>query len=648
MDFLAEARRRLDAGDPKSAHLLAQRALDDLRTEGSRETTALAAHLVGESLYVLGDIAGARSLAEEALRAHEELGNYAAIGADLNLVGVLDLTEGRTNDAVIGLRRSLDLRTEKLGPDDAATIESLNNLAVALWRGGDEVEALRLHEEALERCERSLGEDHRRTAETLNALAVKLPTRPGQERRTRQLSERALASAEAALGLDSELVARLLANLATTRMNDGELEAARPLLERSLELHERHFGPMSRWTAYVLSFAAEHAWAEGRFEDARGFFERAFVIRMAESGPSDPETLDAALGLMNVLGELGGGARLVPESPEVSPTADTMELMTAFYLPLVALHPDLQGAFSAGSPDPVTAEEQLRHLADRLSSRVAPDAKQLAALEDARELTDAADAAYLSGDLASAVRLLNDVVALLEDVYGPSDTSLVEPMRRLRLVHRMGGTESAVLPILRRIASILGDAYGEIHPITIRALSEVFWQERRDYGPAGGRETAAQIQELTRKVLGDESALARLLQDVFAAAQESVPPGAELWDPPLSALRERFLAEPSPLVATLLGDLEETPWPTLYHAYGPALDTPIHLRLLLAGDERLRADALQLLAESLLGSGESSSALAPAISHLARLAADERVPDVSGVAELLRGAEALERGDLGE
>jgi tetratricopeptide (TPR) repeat protein len=350
MDLLAEARRRLDAGDPKSAHLLAQRALDAGRSQGSRETTASAAHLVGEALYVLGDLEAARPLAEEALRAHEELGRGAAIAADLNLVGVLDLTEGRTDEAVVALRRSLDLRTEELGLDDAETIESLNNLAVALWRGGDEVEALRLHEEALERCERSLGEDHRRTAETLNALAVKLPARPGQERRARQLSERALASAEAALGPDSELVARMLANVATTRMNDGELEAAGPLLERSLELHERHFGPMSRWTAYVLSFAAEHAWAEGRFEDSRGFFERVFVIRMAESGPTDPETLDAALGLMNVLGELGGAAHLVRESPEASPGADALELMTAFYLPLIALHPDLQGAFPQAAP----------------------------------------------------------------------------------------------------------------------------------------------------------------------------------------------------------------------------------------------------------------------------------------------------------
>lgn len=625
--------------------MLAQRALDAGRSQGSRETTASAAHLVGESLYVLGDLEGARPLAEEALRVHEELGRRAAIAADLNLVGVLDLTEGRADEAMVALRRSLDLRTEELGLDDAETIESLNNLAVALWRGGDEAEALRLHSEALERCERSLGEDHRRTAETLNALAVKLQTRPGEEARARQLSERALASAEAALGPDSELVARMLANRATTLINEGELEAARPLLERSLELHERHFGPMSRWTAHVLSFAAEHAWAEGRFEDARGFFERVFVIRMAESGPSNPETLDAALGLMNVLGELGGSAHLVTESPEASPAADTMELTTAFYLPLVALHPDLQGTFPGGSPDPVAAEEQLRHLADRLSSRVAPDAKQLAALEEARELTGAADEAYFSGDLASAVRLLNDAVARLEDAYGPSDTALVEPLRRLRLVHRMRGTESAVLPILRRIASILGDAYGEIHPLAVRALGEVFWQERREYGPAGGRETAARIEELARKVVGDESALARLLQGVFAAAREAVPPGTEPWDPPLSVLRERFLAEPSPLVAELLGDLEETRWPTLYHAYGPALDTPIHLRLLLAEEERLRADALLLLEELLLGSGESSSALAPSITFLTRLAADERVPDASSVAVLLREAEALERGD---
>jgi tetratricopeptide (TPR) repeat protein len=640
VDLLSEARRRLEAGDPRSAHALAARALEAGRIDASRETVGAAAHLVGESLYVIGDVDGSRVMAEEALRANEEIGNRAAVAGDLNLIGVLDLTVGDADSALVALRRSLELRTAELGPDDPETIESLNNLAVALWRSGEEDEALRLHEDALARCERALGEDHRRTAETLNALAVKVQSRPDRAERARELYERALASAEAAHGPDSELVARLLANVATAHMNDGDLDGAGPLLQRSLELHERHFGP-SRWTSYVLVFAGEHAWAEGRMSDAREHFERAFVIRVNELGATDQETLDAAMGLASVLGELGGsGGTVVAESPAVTPESDTMEQLTALYLPLAALHPELQGTVPIGAPDLATAEAQLKHVAERIASRVAPDPSQLETIERARATMEEADAAYLAGDLEPATRLLDESIATLEGVYGSSDTALVEPLQRLKLVHRIAGTESAVLPILRRIGAILADAYGEIHPLAIRALGEVYWQERREYGPGGGRATATRVEELVHQALGRESSVAQFLQSVFDAAREAAD-DVEPWDPPLSARREAAMSRPSPLVAELLGDLDETPWPSLWHAYGPALDTPVHLRLLLAEDELVRADALQLLTDSLLGSDEPTSVLAPATTYLGSLAEDERVPERERIAELVREARAL-------
>src|SRR5262245_11625671 len=155
---------------------------------------------------------------------------------------------------------------------------------------------------------------------------------------------------------------------------------------------------MSRWTSYVLVFAGEHAWGEGRMTDARAHFERAFVIRVNELGATDQETLDAAMGLVSVLGELGDAGG--------TPESDPMAELTALDLPLAALHPELQGTFPIGAPDPATAEAQLRHVADRIASRVAPDPSQLEAIERARAALQEADGAYLDGDLVSASRLL--------------------------------------------------------------------------------------------------------------------------------------------------------------------------------------------------------------------------------------------------
>jgi hypothetical protein len=62
------------------------------------------------------------------------------------------------------------------------------------------------------------------------------------------------------------------------------------------------------------------------------------------------------------------------------------------------------------------------------------------------------------------------------------------------------------------------------------------------------------------------------------------------------------------------------------HAHGRAIDTPRHLRMLLADDERLRDDSLNLLAESLLHQRAIYPATAPAVRLIRRLVGDARVP----------------------
>jgi tetratricopeptide (TPR) repeat protein len=613
VDLLAEARRRVDAGDPRSARRLAERALEVSRAAGSPKEIAACAQTLGECLYIIGDMNGARVLGDEALSLDEAIGDPAALGADLNLIGVVELTLDGPEEALVLLRRSYDLRAAALGEDNEETIESLNNVGVALWRSGAKDDAIATHEDALGRCERTLGEAHRRTAETLNSLAVKLQSRPESRARARQLYERGLLAAEAALGPDAELVARLLTNVAMARIDDDQIDGVAEILDRALELHERHFGPMSRWTEKVLSTQGNLAMLEGRHADARTAFERSFVITMNELGPTDPQTLKAALGLVSALSALG---------------ADGMNEAMAIYLPVMALRPgeDTGDLPRSALPDPGRAKEQLRQIAARIEQRTAPDPGQMAAIARAEALTAESDAAYLAGNIVLATDRLREAIAMLEVARGPSDPSLVELLQRLKLVMRVSGKESGVLPILERIAAILSEAYGAIHPLTLRAVAEIYWQERREYGPAGGIETARRIERDAAAILGEAHPAAQLIHDVIAAARETIPAGAEPEAEPLSARRERFLAQPSPLAEELLADLDATAWSDLDHAYGRAIDTPRHLRLLLADEERLRDDSLNLLAESLLHGGAMYPATAPATRVIRRLVGDPRVP----------------------
>lgn len=604
------------------------------RESGTPQAVAACAQMLGECLYVIGDIDGAWTLVEDALRLDEATGDPAALAADLNLMGVVHMTVGQNDAALPMLQRSYDLRSGALGPDHEETIESLNNLAVAHWRSGAQDLAIATHEDALRRCETALGENHRRTAETLNALAVKVQSLADGAARARQLYERGVSAAEGALGPDSELVARLLVNVATARIGDGDLDGTAALLDRALALHERHFGSMSRWTAWPLDTQGNLALMEGRHDDARRAFERAFVIRMNELGPTDRETLDAAIGLATALGSID---------------ALGMSEATAIYLPVMALQPDEDtgGLPRSALPDPRDAEVQLRRIASRIEQKFEMDPGQAAAIGRAGELEAEADMAYLAGDIDVASDRLREAIALLEVARGADDPSLVEPLHRLKLALRVGGIESGVLPILERIHAILVEAYGELHPLTIRALGELYWQQRRDFGPAGGRETADRILRQVESALGSDSPAARLLDEVLGAARDQVPAGSEPWEEALSVRRERILAAPSPIAEELLSEVAGTPWPTLQHAYGPALDTPRHLRLLLADDEQVRDDALDLLGESLLHEGSVYTATVPAMRAVRRLAGDRRVPGRHRLIAFLLGSVEVARGTEG-
>ena len=635
----AEARRRLDEGDPRSAKRLAEQVLATARGSSRPEQLGPAAQLLGECLFVVGDLEAANPLAQEALRIDESRGDAAAIGMDLNLLGVIQISTGELDLALDTLRRSYDLRAESLGPEHEDSIESLNNLAAGLWRAGQQQQSIELHQEALRRCERYLGEAHRRTAETLNALAVKVGASPEGNEQARELYERALAAAELALGPDTDLVARLLANLGVAYLNLEQPERAAPMLMRALELHELHFGPTSRWTAVVLAAIGELASGQGRHREAQEAFERAFLIRIEELGATDGETLDAAIGVMGSLNELAIG-----DSGELD--EGVMAEATALFQSVIALRPELAPPFlNGGNVGAAEAAVQLRNVASRMLARRTPDTRMVAARERADALLADGDVAFVAGDLRHAEDRVREAIGLLETAFGPGSTLLVEPLRVLRLILRLAGAETEVLSILERIASILAGAYGEAHPLAVRALGEQYWQELREYGLAGGRETAQRIRDLAGRAMGEANPAVLLVSEAIERTRESLPPDARPDEVPLSVRRERFLSAPHAVADELLSDLDAVGWPTLEHAYGKAVDTPIHIRVLLAEDDRLRQDALQLLAESVLHQESAFSATAPAMRFVRRLLHDDRVPGRAGLVELLGRAHRAANGD---
>src|SRR6266508_1563077 len=111
-----------------------------------------------------------------------------------------------------------------------------------LRREGKYDEALQLVERSLEIRERLLGPDHPDVATAINSLAI-LHRQKGQYAKAEQLCRRSLAIRESALGPDHPHVADSLNNLASIYYNQGDFPKADLLFRRALMIREKTLGP---------------------------------------------------------------------------------------------------------------------------------------------------------------------------------------------------------------------------------------------------------------------------------------------------------------------------------------------------------------------------------------------------------------------
>ena len=141
--------------------------------------------------YFAGDLAAARSLAEEALA--QSAGDEAAEAQAHNTLGLLARQEGRPDEARSHLERSLALAGS--AGLAAAQVAALNNLARLREAAGQREEALALLDEALALCARQ-GDRHREAA--LHNHRADILHRAGQE-------EAAMASLKQAVAIYAEI-----------------------------------------------------------------------------------------------------------------------------------------------------------------------------------------------------------------------------------------------------------------------------------------------------------------------------------------------------------------------------------------------------------------------------------------------------------
>ncbi len=193
--------------------------------------------------------------------------------------------DGQDEEAARNLERAIEIFEASSGPEHIALMEPLNDLAMLRSRAQRYGDARQLYERALAVAEAALGPSHPHKGLTHNNLAM-LHDKQGALDDAREHYERAIEILERALAKDHYLTSFPLANLAEVELRAGRVETARGLAIRALAIREaKTAGAPSKALLKPLRVLGELALRAGERAHAAEYIERALTVAEASYGP---------------------------------------------------------------------------------------------------------------------------------------------------------------------------------------------------------------------------------------------------------------------------------------------------------------------------------------------------------------------------
>lgn len=219
--------------------------------------------------------------------------------------------EGRYAEALVPARECLAIRRKVLGEEHPKTAASLNDVGFLLKATGDYAAARPYYERALAIRKQVLGEEHPETAESLNNLGLLLQS-TGEYAAARPCLEQALAVNKKVLGEEDRDTAMSLNNLGSLLNAMGDHAAARPYYERALMIRKKVLGEEHPDTAQSLNNLGLLLHATGDYAAARPYLEQALTISKKVCGEEHPETAASLSNMGLLLQSLGDYAAARP------------------------------------------------------------------------------------------------------------------------------------------------------------------------------------------------------------------------------------------------------------------------------------------------------------------------------------------------
>jgi serine/threonine protein kinase len=197
--------------------------------------------------------------------------------------------------------RSAEIRRRTLGPENAETLRSMDDLGWILNQEGHAAEAEKLQRQTVDVRRRVFGTHNLDTLKSMNHLAWTLD-REGNYAEAEKLEREALDIRRRVLKIvDDRETSAAMGNLAATLGHEGRYAEAEKLKRETLEIRRRILGPEHQETLTAMNNLAFTLQQEGRYPEAERLQRETLDLQRRILGPEHPDTLRSINNLAETL-----------------------------------------------------------------------------------------------------------------------------------------------------------------------------------------------------------------------------------------------------------------------------------------------------------------------------------------------------------
>ncbi|MGE0548614.1 MAG: tetratricopeptide repeat protein [Kofleriaceae bacterium] len=269
------------SGDYERAREHLQASLDVLTKAGAHGTDlSITQGNLSTVLPMLGDLAGARQLAAQAVRRDREMfgPHHPRYAESLVQLAPREADAGEHEVARAHLEEALAIANATYGADSVPAMEVHQTAALLLGRNG-ELDAAQVHaQRGLELSRKLRGPNHSDTAKALLTIANLAASR-GEFGDAERIARQALAIIRDSAGPDHPLVASITANLGMWALERGDARTAERALRAGLATMARF--PANPYSTAMRTTLADALIAQGRRREAIALYE-AVVVQHVE------------------------------------------------------------------------------------------------------------------------------------------------------------------------------------------------------------------------------------------------------------------------------------------------------------------------------------------------------------------------------